>query len=67
MIIAGELPVSGFLRFHSGIDLAFPYIIEANMVKPGGLSYHQLAAGEDRSSEVVNTVLAAVRSAGKLK
>ncbi|GAA3079645.1 hypothetical protein GCM10017562_55750 [Streptomyces roseofulvus] len=109
VIIAGDVPVSGFLRFHpehdnrsnatlgarfealeltpeedafvrrlgkrmmdlgifySGIDLAFPYVVEVNMVNPGGLSYHQLATGEDKSSEAVNTVLAALRAAGKLK
>ncbi|WP_327306701.1 glutathione synthase [Streptomyces sp. NBC_01298] len=108
VIIAGDEPVSGFLRFHpendnrsnatlgarfealeltaeerefirvlgkrmmdlgifySGIDLAFPYVVEVNMVNPGGLSYHQLATGEDKSSDAVNTVLAALRAAGKL-
>lgn len=108
VILAGDVPVSGFLRFHpendhrsnatlgagfaaleltpeedefvralgkrmtdlgifySGIDLAFPYVIEVNMVNPGGLSYHYRATGEDRSSEAVNTVLAALRTAGKL-
>ena len=109
VIIAGDQPVSGFLRFHpendhrsnatlgarfekleltaeedrfvralgkrmmdlgifySGIDLAYPYVIEVNMVNPGGLSYHRRATGEDKSSEAVNTVLAALRTAGKLK
>ncbi|MEU0740739.1 glutathione synthase [Streptomyces sp. NPDC006134] len=109
VIIAGDQPVSGFLRFHpendhrsnatlgarfaaleltteedalvrelgkrmmdlgifySGIDLAFPYVIEVNMVNPGGLSYHRRATGEDKSSEAVNAVLAALRTAGKLK
>lgn len=52
--------------FYSGIDMAYPYVIEVNMVNPGGLSYHQLATGEDRSSEAVNTVLQALRTAGKL-
>ncbi|WP_299535615.1 RimK family alpha-L-glutamate ligase [uncultured Streptomyces sp.] len=109
VIIAGDQPVSGFLRFHpendnrsnatlgarfekleltdeedafvrelgkrmmdlgifySGVDLAFPYVIEINMVNPGGLSYHRRATGEDKSSEAVNTVLDALRAAGKLK
>ncbi|MFD7922990.1 RimK family alpha-L-glutamate ligase [Streptomyces sp. NPDC059740] len=52
--------------FYSGIDLAFPYVIEVNMVNPGGLSYHRRATGEDRSSEAVGLVLDALRTAGKL-
>ncbi|MFF1921991.1 RimK family alpha-L-glutamate ligase [Streptomyces sp. NPDC058221] len=109
VIIAGDQPVAGFLRFHpeddnrsntaiggdfqaleltleeqefitalgkrmmdlgifyTGIDLAFPYVVEINMVNPGGLGYHQLATGEDKSSDAVNIVLAALRTAGKLK
>ncbi|MEU5052240.1 glutathione synthase [Streptomyces sp. NPDC021096] len=109
VILAGDTPVSGFLRFprendnranatvgaryepleltpeedefvrrlgkqmmgygifYVGIDLAFPYVIEVNMENPGGLNYHQRATGEDRSSEAVNTVLAALRTAGKLR
>ena len=108
VIMAGDVPVSGFLRFprendnranatvgaryerlrltpeegefvrrlgkrlmdhgifYVGIDLAFPYVIELNMENPGGLNYHRRATGEDRSSEAVNAVLAALRSAGKL-
>ncbi|MEV6345221.1 hypothetical protein [Actinoplanes sp. NPDC051851] len=52
--------------FYSGVDLAFPYVIEINMVNPAGLSYHKRATGEDLSSTAVNTVLAALRTAGKL-
>ncbi|MFI5527855.1 RimK family alpha-L-glutamate ligase [Kitasatospora sp. NPDC051853] len=53
--------------YYSGIDLAYPYVIEVNMVNPGGLSYHKRATGEDRSSEAVNTLLAVLRGSGKLK
>lgn len=53
--------------FYTGIDLAYPYVVEINMVNPGGLGYHQLATGEDKSSEAVGLVLAALRTAGKLK
>jgi glutathione synthase len=109
VIIAGDTPVSGFLRFHpehdhrsnatlgarfealeltpeeedfvrllgkrmtdlgifySGIDMAYPYVIEVNMVNPGGLSYHTLATGEDTSSAAVNAVLESLRAAGKLR
>ncbi|GAA1877297.1 ATP-grasp domain-containing protein [Streptantibioticus ferralitis] len=108
VIIAGDVPVSGFRRFHpdhddranvtlgarfealtltpeeddfvrrlgkrmmelgifySGIDLAYPYVMEFNLVNPGGLSYAYRATGVDRSSEAVNTVLAALRASGKL-
>ncbi|MER7110123.1 ATP-grasp domain-containing protein [Streptomyces sp. NPDC000229] len=108
VIVAGDTPVSGFLRFHRdndnranatvgaryapleltdderafiarlgkrmmdhgifyvGVDLAYPYVIEVNMENPGGLNYHRRATGEDHSSQAVNTVLAALRSAGKL-
>ena len=108
VIIAGDVPVSGFRRFHpdnddranvtlgarfealaltpeeddfvrtlgkrmtelgifySGIDLAYPYVMEFNLVNPGGLSYALQATGVDGSSEAVNTVLAALRTAGKL-
>ncbi|MEU9014097.1 glutathione synthase [Streptomyces sp. NPDC048479] len=108
VILAGDTPVSGFLRFHRendnranatvgaryevlqltpeerefvrrlgkrmmdhgifyvGVDLAFPYVIEINMENPGGLNYHRRVTGEDQSSEAVNTVLAALRTAGKL-
>ncbi|WP_442812524.1 hypothetical protein [Streptomyces sp. NBC_01210] len=51
--------------FYVGVDLAFPYVIEINMENPGGLNNHRRVTGEDRSSEAVNTVPAALRTAGK--
>ncbi|MFI1767659.1 RimK family alpha-L-glutamate ligase [Streptomyces sp. NPDC020800] len=108
VILAGDVPVTGFLRFHRdndhranatvgarferltltpdeevflrrfgkrlmdhgifyvGVDLAYPYVIELNMENPGGLNYHRRATGEDKSSEAVNAVLNALRTAGKL-
>ncbi|MFJ6750711.1 MULTISPECIES: RimK family alpha-L-glutamate ligase [unclassified Streptomyces] len=53
--------------FYVGIDLAFPYVIEVNMENPGGLNYHRRATGEDQSSHAVNTVLTALRTAGKIR
>ncbi|WP_369202851.1 hypothetical protein [Streptomyces sp. PU-14G] len=35
--------------FSSGIDLAYPYVMEINILSPGGLIYHQNATGEDLS------------------
>ncbi|MFF3459739.1 RimK family alpha-L-glutamate ligase [Streptomyces sp. NPDC002730] len=52
--------------FYVGVDLAFPYVIEINMENPGGLNCHRRVTGEDQSSEAVNTVPAALRTAGKL-
>ncbi|MFI9275526.1 RimK family alpha-L-glutamate ligase [Kitasatospora sp. NPDC052896] len=108
VIVAGDTPVSGFLRFprendnranatvgaryeplqltaeedefvrslgkrmmdhgifYAGVDLAFPYVIEVNLENPGGLGYHQRLTGEDRSSEAVNAVITALRTAGRL-
>jgi glutathione synthase len=53
--------------FYSGIDMAYPYVMEFNLVNPGGLNYSFRATGVDQSSEAVNTVLDALRTAGKLK
>ncbi|HEY0168547.1 MAG TPA: hypothetical protein VGB75_16000 [Jatrophihabitans sp.] len=51
---------------YSGIDLAYPYVVELNLVDPGGLNYSFRATGVDQSSEAVNLVLAALRANGKL-
>lgn len=53
--------------FYSGIDMAYPYVMEFNLVNPGGLNYSFRATGVDQSSEAVNTVLDALRTAGKLR
>jgi glutathione synthase len=108
VIIAGDVPVCGFRRYHfddddranttlgtrfepltltpeedqfvrrlgkrlmelgiyySGIDLAYPYVMELNLVNPGGLSYSFRATGIDQSSEAVNQVLESLRTAGRL-
>ncbi|SED08691.1 glutathione synthase [Amycolatopsis tolypomycina] len=108
VIIAGDVPVCGFRRFHfehddranvtlgtrfegltltpeedgfvrrlgkrlmehgvfySGIDLAYPYVMEFNLVNPGGLNYSFRATGVDQSSEAVTTVLNALRAQGRL-
>ncbi|MFD9219274.1 hypothetical protein ACFWDI_04410 [Streptomyces sp. NPDC060064] len=41
-------------------------MIEINMENPGGLNHHRRVTGEDQSSEAVNTVSVALRTAGKL-
>jgi glutathione synthase len=108
VIIAGDVPVCGFRRYHfddddranttlgtrfeamtltpeedqfirrlgkrlmelgihySGIDLAYPYVMELNLVNPGGLNYSFRATGVDQSSVAVNQVLESLRTAGRL-
>ena len=52
--------------FYAGVDLAYPYVMELNLVNPGGLNYSLRASGVDQSSEAVNAVLDALRIAGRL-
>ncbi|WBL77855.1 RimK family alpha-L-glutamate ligase [Bradyrhizobium xenonodulans] len=42
----------------AGIDMAYPYIIEINLVNPGGLYDLQLASGVDRSDKVAELIIA---------
>lgn len=42
----------------AGIDMAYPYIVEINLVNPGGLYDAQLASGVDRSDQVAKLVIA---------
>lgn len=40
-----------------GIDLAYPYIVEYNMVNPGGISGHLAATGEDIGPQACRAAL----------
>ena len=44
----------------AGIDLAFPWLIEVNVINPGGLTTIESLTGRDRSRDVLNAVLAAL-------
>lgn len=41
-----------------GIDMAYPYVIELNLVNPGGLYDAQLASGVDHSDQVAELIIA---------
>ncbi|WP_083219204.1 glutathione synthase [Bradyrhizobium icense] len=41
-----------------GIDMAYPYILELNLVNPGGLYDAKLASGVDHSDQVAKLVIA---------
>ncbi len=41
----------------AGIDIAYPHLIELNLVNPGGISGHLEATGEDIGKEVCKAVL----------
>ncbi|QPK93719.1 hypothetical protein HCQ94_03755 [Actinomyces sp. zg-332] len=53
--IAKELMKFG-INF-AGIDIAYPHLIELNLVNPGGISGHLEATGEDIGKEVCKAVL----------
>ncbi|MET4222639.1 glutathione synthase [Bradyrhizobium sp. LB14.3] len=54
--IGGKLMAHG-INF-AGIDIAYPYIIEINLVNPGGLYDLKLASGLDRSHNVAELIIA---------
>jgi glutathione synthase len=41
-----------------GYDLAYPFLVEVNLVNPGGLNHHFRATGEDVSEQAVELALA---------
>lgn len=41
---------------YAGLDMAYPYIIEFNIINPGGLHDAKLASGIDRSDQVTQLV-----------
>lgn len=55
--LIGEKLMAHGINF-AGIDMAYPYVIEVNLVNPGGLYDAQLASGEDRSDQVAELVIA---------
>ena len=42
----------------AGIDLAYPWLIEVNVINPGGLGTIEQLTGQDRSDEVCGAILA---------
>lgn len=61
--IGAEL--KGFGINYVGIDLAYPYVVEYNMVNPGGISGHLNATGEDIGPAACNAVIAATVGGSK--
>ena len=51
------------VRF-AGIDLCYPYILEFNIVNPGGLADFLHVTGRDRSDEALDAILASLRLSG---
>jgi glutathione synthase len=49
--------------YYIGIDLAYPYVIELNVINPGGLINYARLTGENRAPHVVETVLTMILSA----
>jgi glutathione synthase len=52
----GERLAAHGIRF-AGIDLAYPYVFEANLVNPGGLDERLELGLPDRSPEILHTLL----------
>lgn len=44
----------------AGIDLAYPWLIEVNVINPGGITTIESLTGQDRTQDVLNAVLATV-------
>ncbi|MEZ2371134.1 hypothetical protein [Arthrobacter sp. RCC_34] len=40
-----------------GIDMAYPYLVELNLVNPGGINYHRKATGEDIADLLTRTAV----------
>lgn len=55
-LIGRKLMIHGIT--FAGIDMAYPYIVEVNLVNPGGLYDLELACGIDRSNQVAELVIA---------
>ncbi len=49
-----------------GLDLAFPYVLELNLVNPGALNYSYKATGVDKSGDVIRSIFAALKRRGLL-
>ncbi|TFV36444.1 RimK family alpha-L-glutamate ligase [Bradyrhizobium niftali] len=55
--LIGQKLVAHGINF-AGIDMAYPYVVEINLVNPGGLYDAQLASGVDRSDLVAELITA---------
>lgn len=55
-LIGQKLMAHGINFF--GIDMAYPYILELNIVNPGGIHETKLATGIDRSDQVAELIIA---------
>lgn len=53
--IIGQLLISHGAEF-AGLDLAFPYVIEFNVVNPGGLHTIESLTGEDLTSAIIDRI-----------
>lgn len=51
--------------YYAGLDLAYPYVLELNLVNPGALNYSLKATGIDQSDEAIQLLLKALRERGK--
>ena len=47
-----------------GIDMAYPYLVELNLVNPGGINYHKKATGEDIADILTKTAIEGAMLAG---
>ena len=52
---------------YAGLDLAFPYVLELNLVNPGALNYSYKASGIDQSDEAISHLFSALDRLQKLK
>ncbi|MCL6404643.1 glutathione synthase [Dickeya dadantii] len=47
--------------YYAGLDLAYPYVLELNLVNPGALNYSYKASGIDQSDEAITHLLHALK------
>ncbi|QDX29916.1 ATP-grasp domain-containing protein [Dickeya poaceiphila] len=47
--------------YYAGLDLAFPYVLELNLVNPGALNYSYKASGIDQSDEAISHLFNALK------
>jgi glutathione synthase len=52
--------------YFTGIDLAYPFVLELNLANPGGLNYSLRATGVDQSVEAVRLLMTALEADGVL-
>ena len=50
--------------YFSGIDLAWPWLIETNVVNPGGIITLQTLTGQDRTEDVLSAILESLKPKG---